>query len=83
MLGKLPVLGRPTNLDYRRARAYCTCSRCGWGCLDMFSLIYHFSFKPKPTNQLESQGKNLIAADLGYFREIFFFLLKWFVLCSH
>ena len=19
-------------------------SRCGWGCLDIFSLIYHFSF---------------------------------------
>ena len=44
VLGKLPVLGRPTNLDYRRARAYCTCSRYGWGCLDIFSLIYHFSF---------------------------------------
>ena len=31
-LGKDPVLGRPTNLDYSRgARAYCACSRCGWG----------------------------------------------------
>ena len=28
MLGKLPVLGRPTNLDNGRAGAYCTCSRC-------------------------------------------------------
>ena len=28
-LGKLPVLGRPTNLDYSRAGAYCACSRCG------------------------------------------------------
>ena len=28
MLGKLPVPGRPTNLDYSRARAYCACSRC-------------------------------------------------------
>ena len=44
MLGKLPVLGRPTNLDYRRARAYCTCSRCGWGLFGHFSLICHFSF---------------------------------------
>ena len=95
MLGKLPVLGRPTNLDYSRARAFCACSGCGWGlfghfflssitslfflpvsgrrvnfqcqgvlliwiivgqgpivlavgagggCLDIFSLIYHFSF---------------------------------------
>ena len=28
MLGKLPVPGRPTNLNNSRARAY---SRCGWG----------------------------------------------------
>ena len=41
MLGKLPVLGRPTNLDESRARAYCACSRCGWGCLDS-----HFFFLP-------------------------------------
>ena len=44
VLGKLPVLGCPTNLDKSRARAYCTCSRCGWGCLNIFSLIYLFSF---------------------------------------
>ena len=25
-------------------RAYCACSRCGWGCLDIFSLIYLLSF---------------------------------------
>ena len=31
VLGKLPVPGRPTNLDYSTARAYCACSRCGWG----------------------------------------------------
>ena len=29
VLGKLPVPGRPTNLDNSRARAYCACSRCG------------------------------------------------------
>ena len=44
VLGQLPVPGRPTNLDYIRARAYCACSRCGWGCLHNFSLIYHLSF---------------------------------------
>ena len=44
VLSKLPVPGRPTNLDYSRARAYCACSRCGRGCLDIFSLIYLFSF---------------------------------------
>ena len=31
LLGKLPVLGRPINLDDSRARVYCACSRCGWG----------------------------------------------------
>ena len=31
VLGKLPVPGRPTYLDCSRARACCTCSRCGWG----------------------------------------------------
>ena len=44
MLGKLPVPGRPTNLEYSRARAYCACSRCGWGLFGHFSLLYHFSF---------------------------------------
>ena len=44
VLGKLPVPGRPTNLDYSRARAYCACSECGWDCLDIFSLVYHSSF---------------------------------------
>ena len=44
MLGKLPVPGRPTNLDYSRARAYCPCSRCGWG---LFGHFYsHLSFSP-------------------------------------
>ena len=42
VLGKLPVPGRPTNLDFSRARACCACRRCGGGCLDIFSLIYHF-----------------------------------------
>ena len=47
VLGKLPVLGRPTNLDYSRARAYCACIRCGWGLFGHFfshlSLLYSFS----------------------------------------
>ena len=42
VLGKLPVPGRPANLDYSRARAYCACSRFGWGlCGHFFS---HLSF---------------------------------------
>ena len=34
VLGKLPVPGRPTSLNLKksRTRAYCSCSRCGWGC---------------------------------------------------
>ena len=36
VLGKLPVPGRPTNLDHSRARAYCVCSRCGWGMFGHF-----------------------------------------------
>ena len=41
VLGKLPVPGRPTNLDWGGARAYCACSRCGWGCIHFYS---HLSF---------------------------------------
>ena len=36
VLGKRPVPGNLTNLDNGRARAYCACSRCGWGYLDIF-----------------------------------------------
>ena len=47
ILGKLPVPGRPTHLDDSRTRAYCVCSRCGWGRLDIFTLLYFFtSFSP-------------------------------------
>ena len=39
--GKLSVLGRPNNLENSGARAYCACSRCGRGCLDiLFSLFF-------------------------------------------
>ena len=44
VLGKLPVPGRPTNFDYSRARAYWACNECGWGCLAIFTLVYHFFF---------------------------------------
>ena len=46
VLGKLPVPGRPTNLDYSRTRAYYACSRCGWGLFGhLFShLSLHFPF---------------------------------------
>ena len=42
-LGKLLVLGRPTNLGTSRARAYSACSRCGWELFGFLSLVCHFS----------------------------------------
>ena len=45
VLGKLPVSGRPTNLDSSRARAYCACIRCGWGLFGhFFTRLSFFSF---------------------------------------
>ena len=35
--------GRPTYLDYSRARANCACSRCGWGSFGPFFSLYPFS----------------------------------------
>ena len=32
-------IGVSYNLDYSRARAYCSCSRCGGGCLDFGWLV--------------------------------------------
>ena len=43
VLGKLPVPGRPANLDKSKARA-CAGNGCGWGLFGHFSLVYHFSF---------------------------------------
>ena len=42
MLGKLQVPGRPTDWDYSRARPIVLAVGAGGGCLDIFSLIYHF-----------------------------------------
>ena len=42
VLGKLLVPGRHTNLDNSRARAYCACSRRGWGLFGQF--FSHLSF---------------------------------------
>ena len=47
VLGKLPVPGRPTDLDHSRARAYCACSRCGWGLFGLyFSRLSFLSISP-------------------------------------
>ena len=42
MLGKLPVVGRPTNLVSIRARTYCACIRSGWALFGHF--FCHLSF---------------------------------------
>ena len=51
VLGKLPVPPGPTNLDNSRARAYCACSRCGWGLFGHFfshlSFLFSFSLSPR------------------------------------
>ena len=44
VLGKLPVPGRSTCLDMSRARAYCSCSRCGWGLFGHFYSYLSFLF---------------------------------------
>ena len=36
VLGKLSVPGRPTNVNYSRARAYCAYRRCGLGLFGHF-----------------------------------------------
>ena len=47
VLDKLLVSGRPTNLDYSRARAFCARRRCGWGlfgqCFSHLSFLSSFS----------------------------------------
>ena len=42
VLGKLPVQGPPTSLDFGRAGAYYACSGCGWG---LFLTFFLFSVK--------------------------------------
>ena len=55
VLGKLPVPGRPTNLDSSRVRAYYACSRCGWALFGHFflsSIIFLF-FLPLSGRRLD------------------------------
>ena len=49
VLGKLPVLEYPVNLDYSRARASALAVGADRDCLDMCcSLIYHSHFSSLP-----------------------------------
>ena len=52
VLGKLPAPGRPTNLDDSRAKAYCACNRCGWGCGPIQTeILSQRAAIPQTTNQ--------------------------------
>ena len=42
--GYLSVPDRPVSLDNGRARAYCACSRCGWGLFVFFFCCLSFFF---------------------------------------
>ena len=44
VLGKLPVPGRPTILIIVGQGSTALAVGAGGGCLDIFSLVYHFSF---------------------------------------
>ena len=64
VLGKIPVPGHPTNLDYSRARAYCAFSKCGWGLFGHFvshlSLLFFFSLsrrRPDIDCNIVSKGR--------------------------
>ena len=46
VMGKLPVPGRPTNLGYSRARAYCAYNRCGLGLFGHFNSHLLFALSP-------------------------------------
>ena len=43
VLGKVSVPGRPTSLNYSRQGFTALTVGAGEGCLDIFSLVYHFS----------------------------------------
>ena len=43
---KLPVPGRPTICITVGQGPPALAVGAGWGCLDIFTLIYHFSFSP-------------------------------------
>ena len=64
VLGKLPVPGRPTNLDYSRARANTLAVGAGGGCLGIFTLIYPFS--PLPPSLWETTRYRLKYCSKGH-----------------
>ena len=59
VLGKLSVPGRPTSLDDSRARAYCACSRCGWGLFGQFFSRLSFLFLPLSWRRSDIDGNTV------------------------
>ena len=49
VVGEFSVPGRPTILDNSIAKAYCACSRCGWGGLGFISQLSFF-LSPSPAD---------------------------------
>ena len=80
VLGKLSVPGRPTNLNYSWARAYCAYRRCGWGFFGhFFSCLSFLLFLPLSGrrsdidwNTVSKQPANQLRG-----RESYFLLLQW------
>ena len=64
VLDKRPGPGRPISLDKSKARAYCTCSRCGWGLFGHFTLIYPFSFLSPSLCERGSSGVAMVLGKL-------------------
>ena len=80
MLGKLPVPGRPTSLDYSRARAFVLAVGAGGGCLDIFfshlSLLFFLPFsgrRPDIDGNIVSKGGKPKTTNQPTF-ELFIFL---------
>ena len=48
VLGKLPVPGRPTIWKIVGQGPTALVVGVCWGCLDIFTLFYHFSFLSRP-----------------------------------
>ena len=58
VLGKLPVPGRPINLDLSRARAYYNCSGCGlFGLFFLSSIISLSGRRPDIDGNTVSNGR--------------------------
>ena len=49
VLEKLPVSGLLTGLENSKTRAYCACSRCGWGLFEHFFFLSSANYLLSPS----------------------------------